>query len=581
MLDLVIVDGLIADGTGKPCFRGDVGVAGDRIVEVGKVTSAAKRKVNAGGLLVTPGFVDIHTHFDGQVSWDSLLAPSCDNGVTSVVMGNCGVGFAPAHPAKHDWLIALLEGVEDIPGTALAEGLTWDWESFPDYLDAVERRRFSIDVGGYMPHAALRTYVMGTRGGDPTEHPTDGEISEMQRLTLEAVGAGAVGFSTSRTIAHMSRDGGNIGTLKATSRELTGIAAALKHAGRGVIQLISDAYLSSDDDFAAAELDLIRSVAEVSGRPLSFTVMQTNTKPRRFRVLLDAIASMVGAGLRVRAQVAPRPVGAIMSFASSINPFLGTPTFRELLVLPFDQRLARLRDPAMKQKIIAEHGALKLNELQSMASGFDKLFRMSDPVDYEPAPNASLQAEAGRAGRAPAEYIYDVLLEDSGQRTIYLPVLNYAEGNLGCVYEMMTDANALFGLSDAGAHVASICDGTFPTTTLALWSKGCRTGQRIPVETLINGYTQRNAAHVGWMDRGVIAPGYLADLNVIDLDALQVAPPRLVKDLPAGGSRFLQPIRGYEHTIKRGSVTFTGGKASGELPGRLVRGAQSGPAASG
>jgi N-acyl-D-aspartate/D-glutamate deacylase len=574
MLDLVIRDGVIADGSGKPCFRGDVGVAGDRIVEVGKVTSVAKRKIAADGQLVTPGFVDIHTHFDGQVSWDSELAPSSINGVTSIAMGNCGVGFAPARPDKHAWLINLLEGVEDIPGTALAEGLTWDWETFPEYLDALARRQFTMDVGGYLPHAALRTYVMGDGGANHTQHPTDAELAEMQRLTRQALDAGALGFSTSRTTAHVSRDGNNIGTLKATERELRGIAEALRQTGKGAIQLISDTYMHPDDEFARAELELIRrSLAEVSGRPLSFTVMQVNHAPHRWRILLDATADMVRAGLPVRAQVAPRPIGVIMSFASTMNPFMGTPTHGDLKALSREERLARLREPAFKQQILSELREQPVSELQKVS----QMFRMSNPVNYEPEPDESLEAEAKRAGREPMEYVYDVMLEDSGQRVIYNPVLNYTDRNLDVVYEMLTDPNALFGLSDSGAHVQTIVDGTFPTTTLTLWAKGARNGKKIPIEALVHGYSQRNAVQVGWFDRGVIAPGYLADMNVIDLEKLNVSPPRLVNDLPAGGSRFLQPVEGYAFTIKRGCVTFAGGRPTGELPGRLQRGAQPSP----
>jgi N-acyl-D-aspartate/D-glutamate deacylase len=575
MLDLVITDGTIVDGTGKPSFQGDVGITGDRIVEVGKVTTPAKHKINAQGRLVTPGFVDIHTHFDGQVSWDSELAPSSINGVTSIAMGNCGVGFAPARGDKHAWLINLLEGVEDIPGTALAEGLTWDWETYPEYLDALSRRKYTMDVGGYLPHAALRTYVMGDRGGDHTQHPNDQEIAEMQRHTREALEAGALGFSTSRSMAHVSRDGHNIGTLKATDRELTGIAQALNQSGRGAIQLISDAYLSAEDEFARAELRLIRTLAEVSRRPLSFTVMQTNHVPHRWRLLLDGAAEMVKAGLTVRAQVAPRPIGAVVSFATTVNPFMGTPTFRSLLALSHEERLARLRDPVTKQKIVDEFNTQALSPLQKLnPPKFTQMYRMNDPVSYEPRTDQSVGAEAQQAGRDPTEYAYDVLLENDGRRVLFNPVLNFAEGNLDVVHTMLTDPNALFGLSDAGAHVQTIVDGTFPTTTLALWTKGSRTGRRIPVESLVNGYSRRNAVQVGWMDRGVVAPGYLADLNVIDLARLDVSPPHLVKDLPAGGVRFLQKTRGYDYTIKRGRITFQDGAATGELPGRLMRGAQ-------
>jgi N-acyl-D-aspartate/D-glutamate deacylase len=578
MLDLVVKDGVIVDGTGRNRFRGDVGISGARIVEVGSVGTRAARTLRAEGRLITPGFVDIHTHFDGQASWDPVLAPSSIHGVTSIAMGNCGVGFAPARPDKHDWLIALLEGVEDIPGTALAEGLTWDWESFPEYLDALERRTFALDVGAHFPHAALRAYVMGERGGDHSVHPTDDEVAEMEHLTFEALEAGALGFSTSRTIAHQSRNGRNIGTLQASERELLGAARALRRAGRGVIQLISDAYLTEDESFAKAELALIHRLADVSGRNVSFTVQQTDGDPDRWRVLMAAARHMNDSGMAVRAQVAPRPVGVILSLASSANPFGATPTYRELRLRPFAERMAALQMPETKARILAEYRDMKVEGMAALFTrSFFRMFRMGNPVDYEPAADSSLQAEATRLGRDAAEYAYDVFLEEGGHQVVYFPILNYARGALGDVFEMMIDSNSLFGLSDAGAHCGAISDGSFPTTALALWSRGNRAGQKIPVETLVNGYTQRNASHVGWLDRGVVAPGYLADLNVIDLDNLSVSTPKLVADLPAGGARYMQTASGYRWTVKRGKVTFDEGMHTGDLPGRLQRGPQPAP----
>jgi N-acyl-D-aspartate/D-glutamate deacylase len=483
------------------------------------------------------------------------------------------VGFAPAARDKHDWLIALLEGVEDIPGTALAEGLTWEWESFPQYLDALEARRFILDLGAQVPHAALRTYVMGERGGDHTLHPSDREVDDMERLTGEALLAGALGFSTSRTLAHRSRNGSNIGTLEATARELRGIARALKRTDRGVIQLISDAYLSADPALIDTEISLIRELATVSERNLSFTVMQTDGTPERWRTLLEAAQGMVDAGLPVRAQVAPRPVGVLLSFASSFNPFCATPTFRDLSALTTQARLARLRELPIRRCILQEY--LQATALgRAPAAAFGRIFRMDDPVDYEPSADRSIAAEAARCARDPVEHAYDVLLEAEGRRVLYWPIYNYAAGNLDAVHGMMSDPNALYGLSDAGAHCGLLCDGSFPTTTLALWSRGSRTGRSLPIEFLVSGYSRRNALHVGWLDRGVLAPGYLADLNVIDLGALGVSPPRLVPDLPAGGVRFLQEPHGYRWTLKRGTVTFQDGSPTGELPGRLQRGPQ-------
>jgi N-acyl-D-aspartate/D-glutamate deacylase len=578
MFDTVIRNGTIVDGTGAPGFRGDVAIQDGLIAAVGEVPGPARRTLDAEGAIVTPGFVDIHTHYDGQVSWDAVLAPSSINGVTSAAMGNCGVGFAPARPDKHDFLIALLEGVEDIPGAALAEGLTWDWESFPDYLDAIARRRYAIDVGAHMPHAALRAYVMGERGADHTEAPTDDEIDRMEALTFEALEAGALGFSTSRTYAHRSRGGANIGTFTASRRELVGVAGALRRAGKGVVQLISDAYLTADDEFAGAELALIRDLAAATGRRLSFTVQQTDEAPDRWRHIFGEIAGMRADGLEVSAQVGPRPIGAVLGFSATTSPFLLTRTWRDIAAASptVEARLARLADPEVRRQILAEHGgAHHTGFAELLAHGFTRMFRMTDPVDYEPAADVSLAAEATRAGKPVAEHAYDVFLEEGGRRLIYMPLINYARGDLDDAWRMMTADHTLYGLSDGGAHCGTICDGSFPTTTLALWSRGNKSGHKVPVEALVHGYTQRNARHVGWLDRGVLAPGYLADLNIIDLEALGLSPPEIVQDLPAGGVRLLQTARGYRATIKSGTVTFENGAWTGETPGRLVRGEQS------
>jgi len=575
MLDLLIRDARIVDGTGAPEFSGDVGIQSGKIVAIGKVATPARRTIDAGGLLLTPGFVDIHTHYDGQVSWDSVLAPSSVNGVTSVAVGNCGVGFAPARPDKHDFLIALLEGVEDIPGTALAEGLTWDWESFPQYLDAVGKRNFTMDVGAHLPHAALRAYVMGERGADHQEVPSESEIAEMGRLTEEAMAAGALGFSTSRTYIHKSRNGRNIGTLTAPEAELAGIAAALGRSGKGVVQMISDAYLTADDEFAARELDLIETIARTSGRPLSFTVQQTDDAPNRWRFIFERIRRMVGNGLPVKAQVAPRPIGLILSFAATVNPFMVSRTWKNLAqTMKLEERLRVLAQPEVKAAILAEHGARTVTGLNAgIIHGFNRMFRMTDPVDYEPQEQASLAAEAERAGRPVSDYVYDVFLEKGGRQLVYQPLINYADGNLDCVHAMMTQDHTLYGLSDGGAHCGTICDGSFPTTTLALWSHGNKNGKRVKLEDLVHGYTRRNAAHVGWQDRGVIAPGYLADLNLIDLETLSLSPPQIVQDLPAGGTRLLQTAHGYRATIKNGAVTFENGEWTGDMPRRELRGA--------
>jgi N-acyl-D-aspartate/D-glutamate deacylase len=573
MLDLLIRNATLVDGTGAPARRADIGVKDGVIAEVGaEIRTPATRTVDAAGRLVTPGFVDIHTHYDGQASWDPFLAPTSLNGVTSLAMGNCGVGFAPARPDRHDWLIALLEGVEDIPGTALAEGLTWDWESFPDYLDALGRRSFALDVAAHLPHAALRSYVMGDRGGDHRQHPTDAEIAEMARLTEEALAAGALGFTTSRTFVHRSRSGENIGTLEAGEAELLGIAAAMRRAGKGVIQLISDAYLTADDAFADRELDLIAEMARVSGRPLSFTVQQTDEAPDRFRHIFARVAAMVAQGLDVKCQVAPRPIGVVQGLEATLNPFLFCPEWRRIGALSLAEKVTELEKPDVRARLLEQHAAIRPEGFGTqIAHGFDRMFRVSDPVDYEPSADRSIAAEAGRAGLPPAAYMLDLLREEDGRRLLYMPLINYARGSLADVHAMLTAPNTLYGLSDGGAHCGTICDASFPTSTLAIWAHGNKAGARIPLESLVHGLTQRNAAHVGWTDRGVVAPGYRADLNIIDLDALAVPPPELVHDLPAGGGRLVQRPRGIALTMCAGVVTFEAGEPTGALPGRLLR----------
>ncbi|WP_199554673.1 N-acyl-D-amino-acid deacylase family protein [Sandaracinobacteroides hominis] len=575
MLDILIRDATLVDGTGAAPRRADVGVKDGLIVEVGSVSTPAARVVDAGGRLVTPGFVDIHTHYDGQASWDPFLAPTSLNGVTSIAMGNCGVGFAPAKPDRHDWLIALLEGVEDIPGTALAEGLTWDWESFPDYLDALGRRQYAMDVAAHLPHAALRTYVMGERGANHLEHPDAGEIAEMARLTEQALAAGALGFSTSRTFVHKSRSGENIGTLEAGRAELLGIADAMRRSGKGVIQLISDAYLTADDAFAERELDLIAEMARAGGRPLSFTVQQTDEAPDRFHHIFDRIGGMVGQGLDVKAQVACRPIGAVQGLEATLNPFLFCPEWRRIGHLPLAAKLEELAKPDVRATLLAQHAAIRPEGFgELIAHGFSRMFRVSDPVDYEPTADRSVAAEAAARGVNPPELMLDLLAEEAGHRLLYMPLINYARGNLDDVHKMMTAPHTLFGLSDGGAHCGTICDASFPTSTLAIWARGNKAESRIPLETLVHGLTQRNAAHVGWHDRGRVAPGLRADLNLIDLDELAVPPPQMVRDLPAGGGRLLQRPRGIEMTVCAGTVTFEQGEATGALPGRLLRGAK-------
>lgn len=580
--DLVVRGGTVVDGSGAPPRTADVAVRDGVVVEVGRVDGTARRELDADGLLVTPGFVDIHTHFDGQATWDPELRPSSQHGVTTVAMGNCGVGFAPARPDRHDWLISLLEGVEDIPGTALAEGLTWGWESFPEYLDVLERLPRTIDVGAHVPHAALRTYVMGDRGADHLEHPTEGEVAEMARLVSEALAAGAIGFATSRTEVHRTSQGANIGTLQAGEAELLAIADAMAKAGTGVVQLISDAYQTTDDDFARRELALLEALARTSGRPLSFTVQQAYHAPERWRDLFAAVERWRADGLNVRAQVAPRPIGVLLGLEATANPFLFCASFTEIAELPLGERVAALRDPERKRRILAEHAqmvaTLPEGIFRQIVNGFDVAFEMADPVDYELDASKSLGAEARRRGVDPADLVYDVLLQRDGRQLLYLPLFNFAHGDFDDIHEMISSPLALFGLSDAGAHCGAISDASTTTSFLTVWARDRREDQRLPIEQVVHHLTRRTAAHVGWLDRGLLAPGHVADLNVIDLDALGCAPPRIAHDLPAGGRRLVQDAYGYRWTVKSGVPTFRDGEPTGERPGRLLRGPQPAPA---
>jgi N-acyl-D-aspartate/D-glutamate deacylase len=580
MHDLVIRNGTIVDGTGAPRRRADVAVDGERIVAVGDDVGAGRRTIDADGLVVTPGWVDIHTHYDGQVTWDPDLAPSSVNGVTSVVTGNCGVGFAPARPDRHDWLISLLEGVEDIPGTALAEGLSWGWETFPEYLDVLDRHRWTVDVGTQVPHAALRTYVMGERGADHTERATADDIDAMSRLCEAGIRAGALGFTTSRTWVHRTSTGESIGTLTAATDEVLGIADALTRAGTGVIQLISDAYQSDDDDLVARELELLGELALKVGRPLSFTVQQNDDTPDRFRQLLTAIGGWVDAGADAKAQVAVRPIGVLLGLDASANPLLFAPTWSRL---PTDRaaRLAELRTPEVRERLRQEHAAAA-EHLRGFPliihSGWDRMYPLADPPDYEPTPEHSVAGLAVAQGREPFDVLYDLLTGPAatgeGSTLLYVPLMNYANGSLDDVHEMLSSPHAMVGLSDAGAHCNAISDGTMPTTAITHWTRDRTRGPKLTLEHMVHHQTQRTAAHVGWHDRGVVAAGHLADLNVIDLDRLALRPPHIAADLPAGGTRLLQEATGYVATLKRGTPTVEHGELTGERPGSLQRGPQ-------
>jgi N-acyl-D-amino-acid deacylase len=575
MHDYVITGATVVDGTGAARRIADVAVSGERITEVGHNLGVAQQVIDGEGLLLTPGWVDIHTHYDGQITWDDQLAPSSTNGVTSIVVGNCGVGFAPARPDRHDWLISLLEGVEDIPGTALAEGMSWGWESFSEYLDVLDQKRWTLDVGTQVPHAALRTYVMGDRGSDHTVRADADEIDAMRRHCADSLRAGALGFTTSRTWAHRTSIGAQIGTLTASTDEVLGIMGALTETNRGVIQMISDAYQSTDPELVAAEMALLSKIALEANRPLSFTVQQNDDCPDRYREILTSIGEWNRLGANVKAQVAVRPIGVLIGMNATANPLNFCPTFRAMKDLPRPERLALVRQPEIREKLMAEHGAAQLKGFPALIhSGYSRMYPLVEPLDYEPTPERSVAGMAATAGVEPAEMLFDLLLGGDGSTLLYIPLMNYARGSLDDVREMISSPYSLFGLSDAGAHCNAISDGSFPTTALTHWTRDRTRGEQLPLELMVHHQTQRTATHVGWTDRGVIAPGYLADLNLIDMASLNARAPRIVADLPAGGTRLLQDADGYRLTMKRGQITIDNGTITQARPGRLQRGPQ-------
>jgi N-acyl-D-aspartate/D-glutamate deacylase len=562
MHELVIRGGTLIDGSGAAAREGDLAIRGGRIAEVGKVTEKGRRELDARGLLVAPGFVDVHTHYDGQATWDPLITPSVWHGVTSVVMGNCGVGFAPVRPDRHDWLIALMEGVEDIPGTALAEGLRWGWESFPEYLDVLARMPRAIDVGAQLPHGALRGYVMGERGADHRERPSRAQIEEMGRLAREALEAGAFGFSTSRTVVHRSRDGEPTPSLSADREELVGIARGLGAARRGVLQAVADFF------DLEAEFGVLRAMAEESGRPLSVTVLDRPAPSGDWRDLMRLIEQANARGVQVRAQIAPRPVGLLLGLEGTAQAFGASAAYRELRVLPLRERLERMRRPEVRERIVSE---MKNGPAGAMSLDFDNTYLLADPPDYEPDPETSLAALARRRGVAPIELAYDELVSGDGSNLLLVPVMNYRQRNLDSTRDMLLHPLAVPGLGDAGAHCSLICDGSFPTTLVTLWGRDRKRGERLPIEMLFKLQTHDTAELVGLRDRGLLAPGRKADVNLIDWSALAASRPVMVDDLPAGGRRLVQRARGYRATLVSGEIVMQDGEHTGALPGKLVR----------
>jgi N-acyl-D-aspartate/D-glutamate deacylase len=569
--DLVIRGGNVADGLGGELRELDVGVKQGKIAALGTISTAGLEEIDARGLLVTPGFVDIHTHYDAQAVWDSRLAPSSWHGVTTVVMGNCGVGFAPVRIDDREKLIELMEGVEDIPGAVLHQGLTWNWESFGEYLNALDEHPRDVDVCAQLPHGALRVYVMGARAV-ALEPATDADVAQMRFLAADAMRVGALGFTTSRTLNHRTVKGDPTPSLRATQSELMGIGLGMKDAGSGVIELISDFnYPDPITEFA-----MIRGLVTQSGRALSLSLAQTQQSSGSWRDLLALIEQASRDGLPIRGQVAPRPIGLLLGLQGTLNPFVAHESFARIKDQTLAEKVAAMRDPSFRTRVMAENGAAQTHPLARRLSVFDQIFPLGNPPNYEPSRASSIGAEARRMGCAAAELAYDMLLQDEGRSFLFAPFANYADYNLDCCGEMIGHPDCVMGLGDGGAHVGIISDASYPTYLLAHWGRDRAQG-RFDLGYLVKRQTADTARAVGLLDRGVIAPGMKADLNVIDFDRLKVRRPEMAFDLPAGGKRLMQGADGYVATVVSGEISYRDGVATSALAGKLVRGPQAPP----
>ena len=577
MHDLVIRNANLVDGTGAPTRHGvSIAIDGGTISAVGEDVGPGKEEIDASGLLVTPGFVDIHTHYDGQATWDSELAPSTPHGVTTLVMGNCGVGFAPVKPDAHEALIELMEGVEDIPGAALSEGMSWGWESFPEYLDVLEQRNFACDVGAMIAHGPLRMYVMGQRGAENA--PADAtEISAMAELVREAVEAGGMGFSTSRTIMHRAINGEPVPGTFAAEDELFALGAAMGATGKGVFEVAPAGVVGEDLVAPRNEVEWICRMADEIKRPVTWLMLQNSMAPNDWRDLMKLSAEAIEAGSEVVPQVAGRPFGVLVGLSTGRHRFANCPSFAELEGLDRAEQASAMADPDLKARLISESIDVvrELVETEPIAAmlydAFDSTYVLGDPVDYEPTSEASLSHRASLAGVEPIEEYYERLRDREGDALLMMPLLGYADGSGDALYEMLNHPAAVLGLADGGAHANFICDASTPTWMLTHWARDRSRGPRIPIEQVVKKMTSETADLFGFEDRGIVAVGMRADLNVIDHERLRLREPRLVADLPAGGTRLLQPAEGYVATIVAGQVTRRHDEFTGALPGRLVR----------
>jgi len=562
--DLVIRGGTVVDGTGRIPQDADVGVIGDRIAAVGKIAGGGTKEIDAKGKLVTPGFVDIHTHYDAQAVWDSHLTPSSMHGITTAVMGNCGVGFAPCKPADREKLIELMEGVEDIPGAVMHEGLKWEWESFGEYLTALEKRQRDMDICALLPHAAVRVFVMGERA-IRLENANQGDIAQMREIASEAMRQGAFGFSTSRSLSHKTLKGDATPTLKAQEDELIGIAMGMKDAGSGMLEMVSE-WTDHNEEFA-----MLRRVVEACGRPAVFTLTQRHGRPEVWRDILAGADKANADGLSIRPVVAPRAIGVLLGLTGSQNPFAGCATYRKIAHLPLADRVAAMRTPDVRAAILSEDPKEGNTFPLFHRLSYDYMFHFGNPPNYLPKKENSLAAIAEREGRTPQEVAYDALLEEDGNAFIYVTLSNYAYGDLRMSETLLANRNTIMGLGDGGAHVAFILDAGYQTWLLTHWG---REKKRWDVAELIRRLTSDTARAAGLFDRGVVAAGMKADLNVIDWDRLGAGAPYVTNDLPAGGKRLMQKVTGYDATVLSGQITFLGGEPTGDLPGKLVRGPQ-------
>ncbi len=563
--DLVIRSGTIIDGAGGAPYQADIAVTDGKISAIGQDLPKGAAEIDAHDRIVTPGFVDVHTHYDAQVTWSNRINPSSWNGVTTVMIGNCGVGFAPCRPDQRDKLVELMEGVEDIPEPVLSEGLPWNWETIGDYLDALDGKPFDLDVVTQVPHAALRVYVMGERGV-AREDATPEDRAEMARLAADGIRAGALGFSTSRTINHRTVAGAYTPTLGAAEQELIEISKAVGETGSGWLQVISD----FDDPIE--EMGILRRLAQASGRPMTITVLQRDKRPELWRETMADIAAANAEGARIFGQVLTRPTGVMLGFEISLNPFMACPAWREIADLPQAEKFARLSQPDFKARILAERQEDHL--MHSRVTQWDRIFPLGDPPDYEPAADKSIAARAAREGRTPEDMGYDMLLEGGGKTILYRPLSNYAYGNLDTVADMMQHPNSLIGLGDGGAHVGVLTDASAITYMLTHWTRDRDRGAKLSLPWAIKRLTRDNAAAIGLNDRGLLAVGKKADINVIDYDNLKIRAPEVLYDLPGGGKRMVQRTDGYDATIVAGQIVCRHGEATDALPGRLVRGAR-------